>query len=129
MCLAGAVVASWSLTQEVAGSSPFTVVANRSIFVTEFAEFSGTLRKNSIARSRISARLGSTSSFAYYIFLQKGYHGFIIQDRDLAQEPKATNLGSIFNFNMLAIVLTILAAILQPLPGSLKCFYIYSGFE
>ena len=28
MCLAGAVVASWSLTQEVAGLSPFTVTAN-----------------------------------------------------------------------------------------------------
>ena len=38
VCLAGAVVASWSLTQEVAGSSPFTVMIN--IFVTEFTEFS-----------------------------------------------------------------------------------------
>ena len=41
MCLAGTLVASWSLTQEVAGvagSSPFTVITN--IFVTEFAEFS-----------------------------------------------------------------------------------------
>ena len=28
MCLAGAVVASWSLTQEVAGSNPFTVLTN-----------------------------------------------------------------------------------------------------
>ena len=36
MCLAGTVVASWSLTQEVAGSSPFTVLTN--IFVTEFHE-------------------------------------------------------------------------------------------
>ena len=34
--LSGAVVASWFLTQEVAGLSPFTVVAN--IFVTEFSE-------------------------------------------------------------------------------------------
>ena len=33
MCLAGTVVASWSLTQEVA----FTVMTN--IFVTEFNEF------------------------------------------------------------------------------------------
>ena len=38
MCLAGAMVASWSLIQEVAGSSPFTVL--RIIFVSEFAEFS-----------------------------------------------------------------------------------------
>ena len=38
MCLAGAVVASWSLTQEVASSNPFTVMTN--IFVTEFVEFS-----------------------------------------------------------------------------------------
>ena len=37
MCLAGAVVASWSLTQEVAGSSPFTVMPY--IFVPEFAAF------------------------------------------------------------------------------------------
>ena len=38
VCLAGAVEASWSLTQEVPGSNPFTVMTN--IFVTEFAEFS-----------------------------------------------------------------------------------------
>ena len=38
MCLVGTVVASWSLTQEVTGSGPFTVMIN--IFVTEFAEFS-----------------------------------------------------------------------------------------
>ena len=36
MCLAGTVVACWYLTQEVAGSSPFTVMTN--IFVTEFTE-------------------------------------------------------------------------------------------
>ena len=28
MCLAGTVVASWSLIQEVAGSSPFTAMTN-----------------------------------------------------------------------------------------------------
>ena len=39
------VVASWSLTWEVAGSSPFTVMTN--IFVTEFRKFSETFRKNS----------------------------------------------------------------------------------
>ena len=38
MCIAGAVVAFLSLTQEVAGSSPFTV--KTTIFVTDFAEFS-----------------------------------------------------------------------------------------
>ena len=37
MCLAGTVVASWSLTREVAGLSPFTVMIN--MLVTEFAEF------------------------------------------------------------------------------------------
>ena len=37
MCLAGAVVASWSLRQDAAGSNPFTVMTN--IFVTEFSEF------------------------------------------------------------------------------------------
>ena len=52
MCLAGAVVASWSLTQEVAGLSPFTVMTN--IFVTEFAEFSIIFRNiNSIGHVTI----------------------------------------------------------------------------
>ena len=37
-CLAGAVVASSSLTQEEASSNPFTVMIN--IFVTQFAESS-----------------------------------------------------------------------------------------
>ena len=46
MCLAGAMVASWSLTQEMAGSNPFTVMTN--IFVTEFTEISETFRKISI---------------------------------------------------------------------------------
>ena len=46
VCLAGVVIASWSLTQRVAGSGPFTVVTN--IFVTELAEFSETFRENSI---------------------------------------------------------------------------------
>ena len=43
MCLAGAgaVVASWSFTQQVAGSSPFTVMTN--IFVTKFSKFSGNI--------------------------------------------------------------------------------------
>ena len=43
MCVPGTLVASWSLTQEVAGSSPFTVMTN--ILVTEFRE---TFRENSI---------------------------------------------------------------------------------
>ena len=38
MCLAGTVVAFWSLTQEMTGFNPFTVMTN--IFVSEFAEFS-----------------------------------------------------------------------------------------
>ena len=43
MCLAGDVVASWSLTQEEAGLSPF----NDIFFVPEFAESSETIRINS----------------------------------------------------------------------------------
>ena len=35
-CLPSAVVASWSLTQEIEGSNPFTVIIN--ILVTEFIE-------------------------------------------------------------------------------------------
>ena len=38
MCVAGTVVAFWLVAQEVAGSSPFTVMKN--IFVTEFSESS-----------------------------------------------------------------------------------------
>ena len=38
MSLSGIVIASWSLTQKVPGSSPFSVMTN--IFVTVFAEFS-----------------------------------------------------------------------------------------
>ena len=38
MFLAGAVAASWSLTQEVPSSSPFTAMTN--IFVIELLEFS-----------------------------------------------------------------------------------------
>ena len=49
------VVAFWSLTQEVARSSPFTVMSN--IFVTEFSEFSGTLRKNSIDRFKLEMKI------------------------------------------------------------------------
>ena len=37
MCLAGDVAASWSLTQEVAGSNPFTVMTDT--FITEFNKF------------------------------------------------------------------------------------------
>ena len=37
MCLAGTLITSWSLTQQVASLSPFTVMTN--IFVTEFSEF------------------------------------------------------------------------------------------
>ena len=46
VCLAGAMIAAWSLTQEVTGLNPFTVMTN--IFVIEFSEFSDTFRKNSI---------------------------------------------------------------------------------
>ena len=38
MCFVGPVVAPWSLVQQMAGSSPFTVMTN--IFVNEFVEFS-----------------------------------------------------------------------------------------
>ena len=45
MYFAGTVVASWSLTQDMAGSNPFTVMTN--IFVTEIAaEFSEHLGKS-----------------------------------------------------------------------------------
>ena len=46
MCLAGSVVGSWSLTLEVAGSSPFTIMAN--IFSLNSLNSVKTFRKNSI---------------------------------------------------------------------------------
>ena len=45
MCLTSAVVASWSLTQEMTGSKPFTVMKN--ILVIELSELRETLRENS----------------------------------------------------------------------------------
>ena len=45
MCLAGTVIVSWFLTQEVASSSPFTVMSNICVF--EFAELSENIRENS----------------------------------------------------------------------------------
>ena len=45
MPLAGAMVASWSLTQEVTGSNSFTLMTN--ILVTEFSKFNELLRENS----------------------------------------------------------------------------------
>ena len=39
MCLAGAMIASWSLTQWVAGSIPFAVMTNVFIRYREFTEF------------------------------------------------------------------------------------------
>ena len=43
ICIAGAVVACWSLTQEVAFTIPFTVMAN--IFVNEKSEFSENIQE------------------------------------------------------------------------------------
>ena len=48
MCLAGTLIASWSLTQQVASLSPYTVMIN--IFVTEFSEFCENISENSIVR-------------------------------------------------------------------------------
>ena len=53
--LAGTVVASWPLTQGVAGLSFFTVKTN--ILVTEFAEF----RKNSNVHNILSGENGKVS--------------------------------------------------------------------
>ena len=39
MCLTGTVIAFWSLTQDAAGSCPFTVMTIN--FVTEISEFRG----------------------------------------------------------------------------------------
>ena len=60
MCLAGAVVASQALTQEVADLSTFSVMTNT--FVTKSAEISETFRKNSIRQNMILV-----NSFEAYI--------------------------------------------------------------
>ena len=52
MCLAGTVVASWSLTQEVAGSSPFTV-NNFFCYWIRWIQWK-TFRKNSIMQTETS---------------------------------------------------------------------------
>ena len=44
ICLAGAVVASWSLMEEVTGSSPFAVMTNRSFLSLNSGK---TFRENS----------------------------------------------------------------------------------
>ena len=64
MCLADAVVASWSLTQKVAGSSPFIVMTN--IFVTEFRENS-TDSLNSGGESNDDARIFQRGGNANWI--------------------------------------------------------------
>ena len=50
MCLAGAVVASWSLPHEMEGSNPFTVIIN--ILVSEYSKFNensqGKLKNNTV---------------------------------------------------------------------------------
>ena len=61
MCLAGAVVASWSLTQEVTGSNPFTVMTN--IFVTVLSQFRKVFRENSIVDSSLHFPLLSLYQF------------------------------------------------------------------
>ena len=58
MCLAGTVVASWSLTQEVTGSIPFIVMTN--IFVTEFSEFSETFRKTKLSALTSVVKCGNS---------------------------------------------------------------------
>ena len=57
MCLAGTVVASWSLMQEMAGLSTVAVISN--IFITEFAEF----------RENISGKLTSALLLLLYSIL------------------------------------------------------------
>ena len=55
MCLTGAVVASFSVTQQVGGSRPFNVITN--IFVIEFTEFrenSNELKLNNLECKHVS---------------------------------------------------------------------------
>ena len=54
LCLAGSVVSSWSLTQEVVDSNTFKVMTNIFSTVTEFNEFNESFRKNSHKSARIA---------------------------------------------------------------------------
>ena len=67
MCLAGTVVASRSLTQEVAGSSLFTVMTN--IFVTEFSKFNETFKKNSIVHLPLAHHPYYPLQFPHFVYL------------------------------------------------------------
>ena len=72
MCLAGAVVASWSLTQEVAGSSPFTVIQLK---VCSHLTFASTFASTSPSKFNIASmetqtqthRMGLNPFLMFYI--------------------------------------------------------------
>ena len=77
MCLAGAVVASWFLRQEVAGSQVqalFTVMTN--ILVTEFTKLSETFRKNSnefkeVEQTSFRSEVSVEATFSHYYYISK----------------------------------------------------------
>ena len=62
MCLSGVVVASWSLTQELAGLNPF----NENILATEFAEFSENIQGKLNTKPRVTCI--STSGCNLFVF-------------------------------------------------------------
>ena len=68
MCLAGIVVACWCQTQEVTGSSPFTVMTD--IFVTDSLNSVKTFRKNSNETElQFNLELIATTSYSQHSHL------------------------------------------------------------
>ena len=77
MCLAGTVVAYWSLIQEVVGSRPFTVMTNT--FSLNSLNSVKTFRKNVIRKACIDLSLSGSIflSLAIYIFFRWGFAAVI----------------------------------------------------
>ena len=99
MCLAGAVVASWSLTQEVTDSSPFNAMTN--IFLSlNFLNSTKIFSENSIIMSAgiwysflpvLSHNVFSTKTFKYQNWLQMKQVAFQLN----ANHPLAESMGHI----------------------------------
>ena len=66
LCLAGVLLLSWSLIQEVASSYPFTV--NTSVLVTEFSEFNENIRENSVVITYVCTYFFEVQERMFLIF-------------------------------------------------------------
>ena len=74
MCLAGAVVASMSLTQDVAGSNLFTLVTN--ILSQNLLYSVKTFRENSNNSNRVETSRGNLMNYNYNLLKKHNYFKF-----------------------------------------------------